>query len=259
MMGKLIKNELKGNYKFFLIVFATIIGACLGVLTRVGIWQPPAIFLLIFFINVSGFFVILLYQIKSFSDELYEDRGYLTFTLPVRGSSIVGAKLIIALIYLTLFFIIAGILGFQGYNVMVKLLAPYEKEQVYQIMNQIINIKMILFVFIAQILGCASFLLQVYFSVTVSKMTLKGKKVGKFIGFIIFVVLVACLTWLDFQVSKVFPQMISWDFYNTSLQFLPNDLHMIHMNIAETVLNLVVFVVLFYATSYFIEKKIDLS
>ncbi len=53
--------------------------------------------------------VVLIWNINMFSKDLYSDTSYLIFTLPVKGRSILGAKLITSIIQVILVNIVAGI------------------------------------------------------------------------------------------------------------------------------------------------------
>ena len=104
-MRKYMKYELKGTYRFMLAIILVVLVATSGIqiYTSNMLDQPSApggIFMALMGFAVFGAFIAsIFYLIGNFRKELYEDRGYLTFTLPLSGNQILGAKTIIALMW----------------------------------------------------------------------------------------------------------------------------------------------------------------
>lgn len=208
-MGKLIKYELKGNYKIFLGTF--IITALLNILllTRVNVWNSGAIIALFSLITMALFLLVLVFVVRSFKNEMYEDRAYLTFTLPISGNKIVASKIISALIWFAgaalVILIFAGI--FVGY---------YAGKSVIDEINMYINIKAVILVSVLfSLINLIMILLMIYFSITLTRVALRTRKMSGFIGFIVFIALTAAIFYIEYYVIKLFPQT-----FNLKVDFL---------------------------------------
>ncbi len=107
-MGKLIKYNLKCYYKEILILLSLVVLSNLTLFYKVNKCQE-IIFVLSIVILSFACLVVLIWNINMFSKDLYSDTSYLIFTLPVKGRSILGAKLLTSIIQLILVNIVAGI------------------------------------------------------------------------------------------------------------------------------------------------------
>lgn len=267
-MDKLIKYELKGDYKLFGIVFAIAALLDVGLFSRIGKWEEPLIIVLTGMVSSFLFLTILIFVIKSFEKEMYEDRGYLTFTLPVSGRKIVGAKIITAIIW----FVLSGILALISGRILIGLL--YDKSTINEFttyFSTYINLKTISMVILFGIINIITLLLLIYFSITITRVALKGKRVSKFLGFVAFIALNAAIAYGQYKLIQIFPQTVSFrpDFLG-NLQVDGDIMKLgeqtlitirnsgININIAAIVYNIVVYVGLFLSTSYLIDNKIDI-
>ena len=68
-MGKLIKYELKGNYKIFCSLFTIIILLQGLFLTRIGHWKSGSIMGMTVLVNIVLFITILIFIEKSFAKD----------------------------------------------------------------------------------------------------------------------------------------------------------------------------------------------
>ena len=100
-MDRYIKYEIKGGYKFILGIIAVLIIASTIVMFNVRDMTGSmgnnftTIFLRLvpMFIIFGAYLTAFFYIIGSFRKELYEDRGFLTFSLPLSGMQILGSIL----------------------------------------------------------------------------------------------------------------------------------------------------------------------
>lgn len=264
-MGKLIKYELKGNYKLFGGVFGIVILLNILLFTRINKWSDPAIIALFSVVAVALFVTALVFVVNSFRNELYEDRGYLTFTLPVSGKKILASKLITGAIW----FAIAGIITLLSIKI---LLGSMFDVNVMQKINLYINTKsMFLIGTLFSIVNLIMLLLLIYFSITLTRVALKRKRMSKFLGFITFILLNFCIYYIEYKLMNLFPQTIGF-----KLDFLKNAQDKVgalsidnqsmisingsnlNINIASTIYNIIVYVGLFLSTGYLMENKTDL-
>ena len=295
-MFKHMKYEIKGTYKFIVTLILTVLGASTGLqLYGLSIMNklknnnniynsstPPAFIVVILGLVIFGAFITaFFYIIGSFRKELYEDRGYLTFTLPLTGKQILGSKLLIALMW-------AAILGlsFLIYNFALGTVlfgSEWMNQLNYLLKNLDSNIISITITLIlASILSAISTLLLIYFSMTLSKVSLRNTKIGG-MWFIVFLILNAVISYGTFKAVNIIPYYIDINSfkiigenairntlgnpsgYNMSIMSPGTDKGMIVssaesivVNIGSLLFSILVTVGTFLGTSYLIEKKIDI-
>lgn len=111
MLGKLIKNEFRSTFRYYWIFFVAFFGlsAAFGIINRVmtnnenvnPVFQILAVLLAIVYI-FGGFFMTLapiIFSALRFNRSVLGNEGYLTNTLPISTSKVVGAKLLIAILW----------------------------------------------------------------------------------------------------------------------------------------------------------------
>ena len=197
-MKKYIKYEIKGSYKFILGIIAILIIASTIVqwnIKSVTDLNNPAsmagnmtafkgLMLIVSVLVIFGAFLVAFFHIiGSFRKELYEDRGYLTFTLPLTGNQIVGSKLIVAMLWFTAlglvilsYNLILGLALFGGSWVDVA------KELFSMINTGVFSLG------IVSGLSSILTLILIYFSIALSRVSIRNKKIGG-IWFIVFLIL----------------------------------------------------------------------
>lgn len=289
-MKKFIKYEIKGSYKFILaVVTLTIILtiANFGILKKNmynsmsdfdGLFIGIS-FMVIFGIMLGTFF----YIVNLFRKELYEDRGYLTFTLPISGKQIVGSKLLVAFFWyfiISVVFILVNVIG--GISLIPKEILSEVMAQIKSNLSLIggIDITDILAAIISFVGSIATTLLLVYFSMALGRVSIKNRKM-KGIWFIIFIILSLLISFVQYKVIKAVPYYMNFskfgiesranlinvmDFGAGSISMgfdmysgaLTNTMNDVLINIGYLFYNIAVLVGLFFGTSYLIEKKIDI-
>lgn len=274
-MGRYIKYELKGNYKFILGVLALVLILTTGIYAYIAHADESssmgAIFMGLSVLVIFGaLLTTFLYIVGSFRKELYEDRGYLTFTLPLTGNQILGAKLIVAIIWFSLLGIAIG-----SYNMlMVIVFSPIRPafSDIIAILRGIpvkeVSV-LLLFIFISGI----STLILIYFSMTLSRVTFRNKKIGG-LWFVIFLVLSGLVTigqtkiiqglpyYLDLNTFRIISNdMLNYAFHiemSSAGLMASGNMGNAVLNIAGFIYSIAVAVVFFLGTGYIIENKIDL-
>lgn len=282
-MRKYMKYEIKGTYKFILGILAIVIIAStiiqLNVLKELdnptslgnsnGVTGFGAILLIISILVIFGaFLTAIFYIIGSFRKELYEDRGYLTFTLPLTGNQILASKLIVSMFW----YAVLG-LGIILYNVFLTLILGGGKfiEGLKQLKG-VIGINLISFGIIA-IISVVMTLILIYFSIALSRVSIRNKRIGG-IWFIIFIVLNSLMGFLTVKVSEILPYYLNLDSFKIlhyydlnmiasmngeigSLILMGNNLNS-YVNIFGILIQIVVIIAGFLGTGYLMENKIDL-
>ncbi|HEY8363246.1 MAG TPA: hypothetical protein VIK77_10235 [Tissierellaceae bacterium] len=285
-MGKLMKYEIRGSYKYILGVLTAILIASLVIqyniykatnnfnnsIENVGI--RAFVFVTSLFVIIGVFFSLFFYIVSLFKKELYEDRGYLTFTLPLTGRQILGAKILVGVIWYALLdiaivlfnFLIA--LGFFGTHI-IKIARDILS---YNYAHKLISI--VTFSAIESLKSTLLFLVLVYLSVTLSKVSFKNRKIGG-LWFVIFLILCGLVGFLSNKIGDVLPyylNLTNFEIYHRNINI--NMLWDISISLGELLtfgsnfggyinifefLTEIIFIILgFLSTSYLIENKIDL-
>lgn len=262
-MGKLLKYEIKEHYKFFSGVYITTLaiaimswvfgkkydnaGFAFGVLSITGIVINLIIFIML---------------INSLRNELYEDRGYLLFTLPRSSYEIVGSKIISALIWLA----ITGMLMFVLFDISGTFIPSSFYNEVFKFVDADSIRLYIAVIFAASLLGALFLFILIYFSIIFSKIAVKNRKLGAFISFVVLIFMIIGYSYLKSKISDIFPQSIAFPsiirkdmpfsemMYENHIYF---DIEAMKFNISSIVLDILAFAGLFVGSSKLLEK-IDL-
>lgn len=271
-MGKYMKYEIKGTYKFILGVLALVLIFTTGIHIYFSKPRPDSLlggtfvsisFLVIFATALTTF----LYIVNSFRKELYEDRGYLTFSLPLTGNQILGAKLIVALLWFALLGIVIAI-----YNVMLAF--NFNMSDVIYILRGIdMNYRELFILILFSAINGATTLVLIYFSMALSRVTFRNKRIGGF-WFVIFLVLSGIILYGQIKVSTLLPYYLDVDTFKIiSSEILEYKFNITYnngglligggtdgtiLNIPGLIYSIVIGILMFLGTGYIIENKINL-
>ena len=250
-MGKLIKYEFKGRQKRVLGTFVALVLFNIYLLTRISSWSEGALLAFLALEFATVFILIVSEGVSSMSRELYSDTGYLLFTLPQKGYAILAAKLISVLGE----FIIASAVAVGGaYVVLVNI---FSQEIVWQLVVNFRNI--IVFSALAMIALFVVIIILAGFSLVSGRIAIRRRKGGKLISFIIFVALIWGINWLDTLVMWLAPYTVSLNIMPINYQSgnFSMNLPAIELNIASTITQLLIYIGLFAASAYLIDRKLD--
>lgn len=278
-MGKYMKYEIKGSYKFILGILALVLILTTALYSYEFRGQPinsmtsnPAFVGIAILIILGAAFAAFLYIVDSFRKELYDDRGYLTFTLPLSGNQILGSKLIVAIMW----FILLGV-TFILYN-MFMVFSFIEVDINFKELISHVDFSGMLTVGIIIFLSGVATLILIYFSMALSRVTFRNKKIGG-LWFVVFLVLNALVGYATVKIIGAFPyyldlkafKVVNYNdilsgingfsdlfisFNEGSMAFTTGGTTFI--NIVSFVFMIIVGVVSFFSTGYLIENKIDL-
>lgn len=277
-MFKYMKYEIKGTNKFMGLLILFVLGASTGIQFYannvvkkfqggfVGIANFSVVLLVL---AIFGAFVTaLFYIIGSFRKELYEDRGYLTFSLPLSGNQILGAKMLVALIW-------AAAIGMSVmvYNaVLDSILFGSDWIESFKYALNYVPFNFIVTMGISTVLSSVITLLLIYFSITLSRVSIKNKKIGG-LWFIIFLVLSSLVSYAILKATVLFPYYLDLNtfkilgvnsliaksvgsYVDTGFFIWNNGNYLV--NIGGFIFSTLAAVGVFLSTSYLIERKIDL-
>lgn len=277
-MGKLIKYEMKGISKFLLGVLLVLVIASSLLQYNIfriadandGLIMNPMSttfivgisMLVIFGASLVSFF----YIVNSFKDELSEDRGYLTFTLPLSGSEIVGAKLIAAGIWSLILTV-----GLVAYNILLAYtLLSLADIDIWAELSMVFygfnlqSIGNLFLLMMNSLIQGALTLLLVYFSMSLRRVSFGGKRMDG-LWFIIFLVLTGLTSYLSMKASMAYPYL--YDIGINKIRLL-SDWELVNMGgsnlmvngimIMNFVTSIIFSILAFLGTSYLIDEKIDI-
>lgn len=269
-MLKFMKYEIRGTYRFILgvLVLAFILITGIYYYVTKGNSAGGNIFIGLSVLLLFGVaLVTFLYIVGSFRKELYEDTGYLTFTLPLTGNQIVASKLIVALLW---FFLLGLMLAL--YNLlMLRFFVRIDFSIIawLQTLRHFLTNRQAVALILGAVIFGISLLLLIYFSITLSRVTFRNKKIGNF-WFIIFLVLSALLSYGQMKVAAFVPYYLDLTTLNIGTLASMDILHMTieqgaititssqYINLAVLLYKIIVIIALFLGTGFLIERKIDL-
>lgn len=252
-MGKYIKYEIKGSYKFVLGVLALVLILMTGIYLK-GFEKLGVIGGLVGIAIVIGYIAELYYIVDLFRKELYEDRGYLTFTLPLSGKQIIASKLIVSILWI--FVLGFGTLGYflilfrNDINI-----GQIEIELLKEFLPQMIYYGLYMLIY-----GINTLLL-IYLSMTLGRVAIRNKKLGG-LWFIIFLAFFAFVQIGYNYLYQEFPYYLNLsglDLINiNNISGITIRSGPIYMNLATAIYTILISVVSFFTTSYLVENKIDI-
>jgi hypothetical protein len=254
-MFNLVKYELKGYYKDFIIATGIIALISLFLITRVNVWGLQSVMAVSFMVNFAAAVVVFIWNIKVFSRDMYEDTGYLLCTLPQHGYSILASKLISSLIQA----LVVGAVTMLFNYIVFKSTSKIDINLSIMVTDIIKNVNpgFVGFMALVSFLEYFYFLVFIYFSIALSKVAIKKKKMGKMSSFIIFIIISIVFGKITQFLVTTFPQSINLNMLSTKSNLFVQGAQFMPINIAVTIFNIVVFVLMFLATSYIIENKLD--
>lgn len=273
MMLKYMKYEIKGSYKYILGILALVMILITGLYSYVSNVKEGSaagnIFIALSIMILFGTaLATFLFIVGSFRKELYEDRGYLTFTLPLTGNQIVGSKLIVALLW---FFILAIVIAL--YNVLMAFsFSPFELNllDLFTEITQNVSVLEIAYMLVTTVFSGVNMLILIYFSMALSKVTFRHKRIGA-LWFVIFLILSGILGYGQMMISELLPYYL--DLETFSIEAMTDDSYNMNIenngfsfgvnpsittNLAGSLYIIILTVALFLGTGHLIEKKIDL-
>lgn len=262
MLGKLIKYDLKSSAKIFVLLHAAFLLVCAAgrifFMDRLDFNAPAKTLIApITLILVLGIFLITAISLCTsllitfrFYRNLFSREGYLSWTLPASGVEHLWAKIISGylLAVVDIIVIFAGVLILvTGRNVTeaYSLIAPEITEAFGMSLGSFT-----LYIFVFSVIGCASTVIMVYFSICVGQLFPGHRVLCAIAVYFITSFVVQIITFLIMTILGLF------DFYGTAAGSIADD--MVPMLIPNTVFALLLAVAQYIAIHYIMKKKINL-
>ncbi len=272
MLGKLIKHELRHSARYhFAILIAT---AAITVVVSLSLITQSGRFLATFGLVITGFatiIVTLVSIIKNFYDTIFSRLGYLTMTLPVKGSQLLLSKIIVAIIWVVVGYVsmaipyipiaifakikaqeFSDVLGDSGIGAALSSFLPSTSAMAAFLAVALL----IAFIYIITYIG------YIYFSVTIAN-TRIFQNHPKLFGALTFFAITTFVTRVGSLLSRVIP----FTFYVTQekAMFAFKAVDEISgavfspYSLADVLFSGIVGIGLLFLTSYIIENKINIK
>ena len=268
MLGKLLKYELKATSRVFIPLYIAILvvsivnGLSLN-LEILNIQGLATIVLMCLFISL--FVITIVVTIQRFNKNLLKDEGYLMFTLPVSSKHLVLSKYLTSLIWTFLSFVVA----FLSFTI-IFMIPTYKYFDFSYFINEfnllfsnMLNLNILgqfLKIILLMIISYTIFIFNVYLALSVGQLPIfnRFRTVSSFIGFLVINLLISyAQNIVNLFVNDASVNIEAIDNINYAISSVTSIVSK-GLNIA-IVINLIIILVLFFATTYILDKKLNLE
>lgn len=268
MLGKLLKYELKATSRVFIPLYIAILvvsivnGLSLN-LEILNIQGLATIVLMCLFISL--FVITIVVTIQRFNKNLLKDEGYLMFTLPVSSKYLVLSKYLTSLIWTFLSFIVA----FLSFTI-IFMIPTYKYFDFSYFINEfnllfsnMLNLNILgqfIKIILLMIISYTIFIFNVYLALSVGQLPIfnRFRNVSSFIGFLVINLLISyAQNIVSLFVNDASVNIEAIDNINYAINSVTSIVSK-GLNIA-IVINIIIILVLFFATTYILDKKLNLE
>ncbi len=278
MFGKLLKNEFISTGRIMGVLYAVVLvimGYLLGsyYIGRNAADADPSngqligIFLLMM-ISFCSFFLTTIVMITNFQKTLYGDQGYLSFTLPVKSTSLLASKVIVSAVwYIAAFLCLLGTVVITFVVVKQDVLGEESYELIEQMIPMILGGKSLattitsaLITMITIFVRFAIVAIEIYFAISLANTRLFQKHyllwTIVFSGAIIYIV--EGITSLITR-DVVFGLSVENNTYRLITDFKNMSLYGTYVDLASLLISVVAGVAFFFATRYVMKNKVNIK
>lgn len=265
MLGKLLKYELKATSRVFIPLYIAILvvsivnGLSLN-LEILNIQGLATIVLMCLFISL--FVITIVVTIQRFNKNLLKDEGYLMFTLPVSSKHLVLSKYLTSLIWTFLSFVVA----FLSFTI-IFMIPTYKYFDFSYFINEfnllfsnMLNLNILgqfIKIILLMIISYTIFIFNVYLALSVGQLPIfnRFRNVSSFIGFLVINLLISyAQNIVSLFVNDASVNIEAIDNINYAINSVTSIVSK-GLNIA----NIIIILVLFFATTYILDKKLNLE
>lgn len=270
MLGKLFKYEFKSTAKVFSPLYITLLVVAIinGFFLNSEMFNIKGLLMMVFGALLIALFVItVVVLIQRFSKNLLGDEGYLMFTLPVKSSSIILSKYLVAILWTVLSGIVSVVAFFLITFIPLVMDGAINLSEYFGIFAEglkivfqsdyttfVINIMLLVFI------SYSMFIFTVYLALSMGQLPVfnNHRNLASFISFIgINVLLSSIRNLLMTMFFKIFGEQVLFNIEINSL----NDITTVINSgfIFGIVVNFVLLVGLFFGTKFILDKKLNLE
>lgn len=270
MLGKLLKHEIRHSARYnFIILIATVAVTAIVGLSLLSDSVLLAVFacLALGVTGVATVIVTLVSVIKNFYDTIYGRQGYLTLTLPVKGSQVLFSKVLISFMWVIVGFLamaVPYVLIFLYAKVKVSTLTDMFESLLSSILNMLPEPKIIIsgliMVVVLAIATVLTYVGYIYFSVTIAN-TRAFQNHPVLFGGLTFFGLSLVVSQVGNLIGNVIPLHFVVTLEKAYISFQPVEeiLGGLPFPIGGTLFKGVVALGLLFATGYIIENKVNIK
>ncbi|MBQ8028084.1 MAG: hypothetical protein IJ262_01610 [Clostridia bacterium] len=273
MFGKLLKYEIKHSSRYVLSIYICAAAAAafmlLGMLAKVT-WISVLGSIVLYTVGFAVVIMTLVSVIKNFYDSLYGAQGYLSFTLPVKCSSLLFSKVVVSF-----FWIILSCVALALMFVLIFLNAKaqsgssftgiYDAMKISGILDMLPSgamiVKFLIIMGVLALLNILVFVGFVYFAVTLAN-TRALQKHPKLFGFLIFAGTYGFSNSLSAKLTTSIPLSVEITTEKVSIVFSSMDSAgqaLASFGIAGTIFMALVATGLLVATGWIMEHKVNIK
>ncbi|CED93798.1 ABC super ATP binding cassette transporter permease subunit [Romboutsia ilealis] len=268
MLGKLLKYELKATSRVFIPLYIAILVVSIvnGLSLNLEIFNIQGLATIILMcLFISLFVITIVVTIQRFNKNLLKDEGYLMFTLPVSSKSLVLSKYLTSLIWTFLSFVVA----FLSFNI-IFIIPTYKYFDFSYFVNEfnllfsnMLNLNILgqfIKIILLMVISYTIFIFNVYLSLSIGQLPIfnRFRNISSFIGFLVINLLISyAQNTVSLFVNDASVNIEAIDNINYAISSVTSIVSK-GLNIA-IVINLIIILVLFFATTYILDKKLNLE
>ena len=268
MLGKLLKYELKATSRVFIPLYIAILVVSIvnGLSLNLEIFNIQGLATIILMcLFISLFVITIVVTIQRFNKNLLKDEGYLMFTLPVSSKHLVLSKYLTSLIWTFLSFIVA----FLSFTI-IFMIPTYKYFDFSYFINEfnllfsnMLNLNILgqfIKIILLMIISYTIFIFNVYLALSVGQLPIfnRFRNVSSFIGFLVINLLISyAQNIVSLFVNDASVNIEAIDNINYAISSVTSIVSK-GLNIA-IVINIIIILVLFFATTYILDKKLNLE
>lgn len=268
MLGKLLKYELKATSRVFVPLYIAILVVSIvnGLSLNLEIFNIQGLATIILMcLFISLFVITIVVTIQRFNKNLLKDEGYLMFTLPVSSKYLVLSKYLTSLIWTFLSFVVA----FLSFTIIFMIPTykyfdfSYFIKEFNLLFSNMLNLNILgqfIKIILLMIISYTIFIFNVYLALSVGQLPIfnRFRNVSSFIGFLVINLLISyAQNIVSLFVNDASVNIEAIDNINYAINSVTSIVSK-GLNIA-IVINLIIILVLFFATTYILDKKLNLE
>lgn len=261
MLGKLLKYELKATSRVFVPLYIAILVVSIvnGLSLNLEIFNIQGLATIILMcLFISLFVITIVVTIQRFNKNLLKDEGYLMFTLPVSSKSLVLSKYLTSLIWTFLSFVVA----FLSFTI-IFIIPTYKYFDYSYFINEfnllfsnMLNLNILgqfIKIILLMVISYTIFIFNVYLSLSIGQLPIfnRFRNISSFIGFLVINLLIS-------YAQNTVNLFVNNDSVNIETIDYVTSIVSKGLNVA-IIINIIIILVLFFATTYILDKKLNLE
>lgn len=273
MLGKLLKYEIKHSARYTMVIYG--VTAIFALITGIALianstWLGVTGCFALYVAGIASVVVTLVSVIKNFYDTLYGRQGYLTFTLPVKCSTLLLSKVIVSFLWIIVSFLIMAatyLLIFlyakdKSEGMLDSIMGVFAVSGLMELLpSKAVLIQVVLMVALLAILTILTYVGFVYFSVTVAN-TRPLQSHPKLFGGLVFFGVFFLTSSIGNKLTEALPLTfnVATDrvFFAFKNMFEVENV-LLSYGVGGTIFSGIIALGLLFATGYIMEHKVNLK